>query len=299
MKVGFIGLGNMGMGMSANLLKAGFPLAVHDVRKERADTILKAGAVWADSPKSIARMSDVILASLPGPAEVEAVTLGGGGVLEGIRPGATFIDLSTDSPALIRRIYKIFKEKGANLIDAPVSGGSTGAENGKLLIMVGGDQDIFQKCKPILETIGDRIKYTGGIGNGSICKLVHNCLTLGLQCIVAEGFTLSTKAGVDPEVMLQVALEGAFGQGVLLRQLMPDNYFKGKFDPARFPLKLAFKDLGLAVSLGQDYDVPMSMSGLAYQEMMSAMNRGWGDKDSCVSMLLQEERAGTEVRSVA
>jgi 3-hydroxyisobutyrate dehydrogenase len=299
MNIGFIGLGNMGMGMSSNLIKAGFPLSVYDVRKEIAEPILKAGASWADTPKSIAMESDVILASLPGPKEVEAITLGENGVLESIRPGATFIDLSTNSPTLIRLIYGKFKEKGAYVMDAPVSGGPLGARSGKLLIMVGGDEDVFKRCKPILDTMGDRIKYTGAIGNGSVCKLMHNCLGLGLQCIVAECFTLSTKAGVDPEVMLQVALEGAFGQGVLLHHIMPETYFKGKFDPASFALKLAFKDLGLAVSLGKDYGVPMSMSNLAFQEMMSAMNRGWGDRDSCVSMLLQEERAGTEVRTRA
>jgi 3-hydroxyisobutyrate dehydrogenase len=299
MKIGFIGLGNMGMGISSNILKAGFSLAVYDVRREAAEPLLKAGASRADSPKSLAMTSDVILASLPGPGEVEAVTLGENGVIEGIRPGAIFIDLSTNSPALIRRIYGKFKEKGANVMDAPVSGGTIGARSGKLSIMAGGDEDVFRRCKPVLDTIGDRIKYTGGIGNGSVCKLVHNCMTLGLQCLVAECFTLSTKAGVDPEVMLQVAIEGAFGQEVLLHRLIPETYFKGKFDAAGFTLKHAFKDLGLAVSLGRDCDVPLPMSGLAYQELMSAMNRGWGDKDSCVSMLLQEERAGTEVRSKA
>jgi 3-hydroxyisobutyrate dehydrogenase len=111
-------------------------------------------------------------------------------------------------------------------------------------------------------------------------------------------FTLATKAGVNPDVMLQVAVEGALGQGALLHHILPDTYFKGKFEPASFALSLAFKDLGLAVSLGQDYSVPMPMSNLTFQEMMSAVNRGWGDRDSCVSMLLQEERAGIEVRSI-
>jgi 3-hydroxyisobutyrate dehydrogenase-like beta-hydroxyacid dehydrogenase len=299
MNVGFIGLGKMGMGMSLNILKAGFPLTVNDVRKEFAEPLLKAGAAWADTPKSIAMASDIILASLPSPKEVEAVTLGENGILEGIRHGSVFIDLSTDSPTLIRRIYGIFKEKGAHVIDVPVSGGPMGAKNGKLSLMVGGDEEVFQSCKPVLDTLGDKIKYTGAIGNGCICKLMHNCMALGFQSIVAECFTLATKAGVDPEVMLQVTLEGAVGQGVLLHHLMPETYFKGKFEPAAFSLKLAFKDLGLAVSLGKDYNVPMSMSNMAFQEMMFAMNRGWGDRDSCVSMLLQEERAVTEVRSKA
>jgi 3-hydroxyisobutyrate dehydrogenase len=297
MKVGFIGLGNMGLGIASKILKSGFPLAVYDVRQEAAGPLLNEGASWADTAQALAAASDVILTSLPGPKEVEAVALGANGILTGIRPGAVYIDLSTNSPVLLRRIYADFKEKGAHVMDAPVSGGPEGARQGKLSLMAGGDEDVFKQCAPLFNQIADRVKYTGPIGNGCICKLTHNCLTLGLQCIVAECFTLSTKAGVDPEVMRQVALEGAFGQGVLLRHLLPNNYFKGQFEPPGFTLKLAFKDIGLAMSMGQDYCVPMSMSNLAFQEILAAMNRGWGDRDSCVSMLLQEERAGTAVRS--
>lgn len=297
MNIGFVGLGNMGLSMALNLQKAGFPVYVFDVRKETAGPLLKAGAFWSENPKSVAEKSDVILASLPGPKEVEAVTLGENGILEGIRPGAVFIDLSTDSPTLIRKISAIFKEKGAHVIDAPVSGGPEGARNGKLSMMAGGDEEVFKMCKPVLDTLSDKIKYTGPVGNGCICKLMHNCMTLGFQCIAAECFSLAAKAGVDPDTMVQVALEGVLGQGVFFKHIMPDVYLKEKFEPAGFALKLAFKDMGLAVSLGKDYSVPMSLSNLAHLEMMSAVNRGWGDKDSSIAMLLQEERAGTKVRS--
>jgi 3-hydroxyisobutyrate dehydrogenase-like beta-hydroxyacid dehydrogenase len=297
MNIGFIGLGNMGLSMTLNLQKAGFPVYVFDVRKETAEPLLKAGAFWSENPKSVAEKSDIILASLPGPKEVEEVTLGENGILEGIRPGAVFIDLSTDSPTLIRRISSIFSEKGAHVIDAPVSGGPEGARNGKLSMMAGGDEEVFKMCKPVLDTLSDKIKYTGPVGNGCICKLMHNCMTLGFQCIAAECFSLAAKAGVDPHIMVQVALEGVLGQGVFFKHIMPDVYLKEKFEPAGFTLKLAFKDMGLAVSLGRDYNVPMSLSNLAHLEMMSAVNRGWGDKDSSIAMLLQEERAGTKVRS--
>jgi 3-hydroxyisobutyrate dehydrogenase-like beta-hydroxyacid dehydrogenase len=297
MNIGFIGLGTMGLSMASNILKAGYPLKVNDVRKEIAAPLLSAGASWADSPKSMAETSDIIFTSLPGPKDVETVALGKNGILEGIRPGSIFADLSTNSPTLMRKIYDVFKEKGAKVIDSPISGGPTGAKNAKLSFIVGGDEEIFNRCKPVLETMGDKIRYTGTIGNGCICKLMHNCMGLTLQCIVAECFTTATKAGVDPKVMLQVALEGAFGQGVFLHHMMPETYFKGKFDPAAFALKLAFKDLGLAVSVGRDYSVPMVMANEAYQELMAAMNEGWGDRDSCVSMLLQERRAGVEVRA--
>jgi 3-hydroxyisobutyrate dehydrogenase-like beta-hydroxyacid dehydrogenase len=296
MNIGFIGLGTMGLAMASNVLKAGFPLTVYDIRKEIAEPLLKAGASWGDNPKSIAQTSDIIFTSLPGPKEVEAVALGANGILEGIRKGSIYVDLSTNSPTLLRKIHGIFKEKGAHVADSPVSGGPTGAKNGKLSFMVGGDEEIFKTIKPVLEAMGDKIRYTGIIGNGCICKLMHNCMGLSFQCIVAECFTAAAKAGVDPNTMLQVTLEGALGQGVFLHRMMPETYFKGKFDPAGFALKLAFKDVGLAVSVGQDYSVPMTMANQAYQEMMAAMNEGWGDRDSCVSMLLQERRAGVEVR---
>ena len=136
-KVGFIGLGNMGGGMSANILKAGFPLTVHDLNRDAATQLLENGADWADTPAELAASSDVVFTSLPGPREVEAVALGEGGVLEGMRPGTVYIDLSTSSPSLIRRLAPIFQEKGVHVMDAPVSGGPIGANSGKLAVMVG------------------------------------------------------------------------------------------------------------------------------------------------------------------
>ena len=298
MNIGFIGLGNMGLWMATNLLKAGYPLTVYDIQKEAMEPLLKVGASPAGDIKALAGASDIILTSLPGPPEVEAVVLGEGGIIEGIRPGLVYIDLTSSSPTLIRRIYDRFKEKGAHVMDAPVSGGPPLAKTGKLAIMVGGDEDVFRQCKPVLDVMGDKVRYTGGIGNGSICKLLHNCMGFGLQTVVAECFTLGVKAGVDPEMLLQVVKESALGQGAIFQVIMPERYFHGRFDPPSFALKLAFKDVALANALGREFNVPMAMAGLTLNELMTAMNRGWGDRDSCISMLLQEERAGgVEVRS--
>jgi 3-hydroxyisobutyrate dehydrogenase len=298
MNIGFIGLGNMGLGMATNILKAGYSLTVYDIRKEVVAPLLEAGASWAENTKALTVASDIIFTSLPGPQEVEAVALGEGGIIEGIRPGGVYIDLTSNSPTLIRRIYDRFKKKGAHVMDAPVSGGPLLAQTGKLALMVGGDEEVFQRCKPLLDVMGDKVRYTGGIGNGSICKLLHNCMGFGLQTIVAECFTLGVKAGVDPEVLLQVVKESALGQGAIFHRIMPEGYFKGRFDPPSFALKLAFKDVGLASALGHELNVPMAMADLTLNELMTAVNRGWGNRDSCVSMLLQEERAGgVEVRS--
>jgi 3-hydroxyisobutyrate dehydrogenase-like beta-hydroxyacid dehydrogenase len=297
MKIGFIGLGIMGSRMASNLLKAGHSLTVFDLRDEAIKTLVDLGATRADTPKAVAEVSDVIFTSLPGPPEVEQVALGEAGLIEGIRPGSIYIDLTSSSPTLIRRIYDRFKEKGAHVMDVPVSGGAAGAQAGTLTLMVGGDEEVFQQCKPVLGVIGDKITYTGKIGCGSICKLMHNCIGYGLQTIVAECLTLGVKAGVDPMSLWRVLRDGGTGQGIMFHKVMPDIVLRGHFDPPHFALRLAFKDVSLATSLGRELDVPMAMANLTLQEMMSAINRGWGDKDSRVVMLLQEERAGgIEVR---
>jgi 3-hydroxyisobutyrate dehydrogenase-like beta-hydroxyacid dehydrogenase len=297
MNVGFIGVGVMGSGMAGNILKSGHQLIVFDLRREAARPLLEAGASWADTPKAVAELSDIILTSLPGPQEAEAVALGQNGIIEGIHGGATYIDLTSNSPTIVRRIYQRFQEKSAAMLDVPVSGGPAAARAGKLALMVGGDEAVFQRCLPLLKTIGDKITYAGGIGNGSICKLMHNCTLYSLQAIVAECLTLGVKAGVNPKALWTVLRDGAVGQGVLFQRSLPETYFRGRFEPPNFALKLAFKDVSLATSLGREYGVPMAISDLAFQEMMSAMNRGWGERDSRSAMLLQEERAGgIEVR---
>ena len=297
MKIGFIGLGTMGGGMAANVLKAGYELSVHDIRREAATPLLENGASWADTPAELAAECDVVLTSLPGPREVEAVALGDGGVLEGIRAGGVYIDMSTSSPTLIRSIAERFADKGAAVLDAPVSGGPVGARTGRLAVMVGGDRAVYERVKPALDAIGDKVGYIGGVGSGSIAKLMHNCIGYGLQTIVAECLTLGVKAGVDAAPLFEAICNGSVGRGSTFANTYPNTYLAGNFDPPSFALRLAHKDVGLALDLAREYGVPMSVGSIAYQEMTAALNRGWADKDSRIAMLLQEERAGgVEVR---
>ncbi|MFC1982957.1 NAD(P)-dependent oxidoreductase [Chloroflexota bacterium] len=297
MKIGFIGLGNMGHGMAANLLKAGHTLTVSDARREAAKTLLEDGATWADTPKAVAEASELAFTSLPGPPEVQEVVLGKNGILEGFKSGGIYIDLTTSSPVLARHIYHTLKEKGIHMMDAPVSGGPVAANTGKLTLMIGGDEEVFQQCKPLFDVLGDSVNYTGSIGSGTICKLMHNCVLYGLQTILAECLTLGVKAGAEPKALWQTIRDGVVGRGILLKRALPSTYLKGKFEPPSFALRLAFKDLTLATSLGREFDTPMAMAGITVNELMAAMNRGWGDKDSRVAMLLQEERCGgIEVR---
>lgn len=297
MKIGFIGLGTMGGGMAANVLKAGYDLSVHDIRREAATPLLENGASWADTPAELAAECDVVLTSLPGPREVEAVALGEGGVLEGMRAGGVYIDMSTSSPTLIRSIAERFADKGAAVLDAPVSGGPVGARTGRLAVMVGGDRAVYERVKPALDAIGDRVGYIGGVGSGSIAKLMHNCIGYGLQTIVAECLTLGVKAGVDAAPLFEAICNGSVGRGSTFANTYPNTYLAGNFDPPSFALRLAHKDVGLALELAREYGVPMGVGSIAYQEMTAALNRGWADKDSRIAMLLQEERAGgVEVR---
>ncbi|SVC33856.1 uncharacterized protein METZ01_LOCUS286710 [marine metagenome] len=295
MKVGFIGLGTMGGSMAFNTIQGGHELVVHDIRRESATRHLEAGATWADSPREVAEASDIVFTSLPGPTEVEAVFLGDDGILQGMSSGKVYFDLSTSTPNLIRRLHDIASGQGVQVLDAPVSGGPRGAASRNLAIWVGGDKDVFDRCKSALDAIGDKAYYVGPIGCGAVAKLVHNCAGYVIQAGLAEVFTMGVKAGVEPLALWQAVRRGAQGRRGTFEGLA-EHLLPGKFDPPDFALRLARKDVDLAVSVGREYDVPMRLANLVLQEMTEAMNRGWGDRDSRVAMLLQEERAGVEVR---
>jgi 3-hydroxyisobutyrate dehydrogenase len=293
MKVGFIGLGTMGRHMAVNLARAGHDLTVHDLRRETGTRHLPAAA-WGENPSKVAEASEVVFTSLPGPAEVEAVALGPNGLVEGMTAGKVYVDLSTNDPSLVRRIHQAFALQGAHVLDAPVSGGPRGAETRKLALWVGGDEAVFQKVKPVLDAIGDQAFHVGPIGAGSVAKLVHNCAGYVLQTALAEVFTLGVKAGVDPLRLFQAVRQGWLGRRRTFDGLV-DQFLPGKFDPAAFALRLAHKDVGLATTLGRTLGVPMRLANQTLEELTEALNRGWGDRDSRVAMLLQEERAGVEI----
>jgi 3-hydroxyisobutyrate dehydrogenase len=294
MQVGFIGLGTMGGKMAASLQRAGYSLMVYDTRREAAAPHLAAGAVWADSPRKVAQACEVVFTSLPGPADVEEVALGEDGVLGGLRPGGAYFDLSTNSPAVVRRINAAFADRGVHMLDAPVSGGPRGAATGKLAIWVGGDRAIFDQYKPVLDAIGDQARYVGPIGAATVAKLVHNCAGYMLQRALSEVFTMGVKAGVEPLALWEAVRQGALGRSRTFDGLAA-HFLPGVYDPPDFALRLAHKDVTLATALGREVDVPMPMANLALDELTQALNRGWGQRDSRVAMLLQQERAGVEI----
>ena len=300
MDIGFIGVGNMGAGMANNLLKAGYTLTLNDIRRDAAGPLLEKGAKWAETPQQVAMQSEITFTSLPGPPDVEAVALGAEGVLAGMKPGSVYIDLSSNSPTLVRQLHDIFRERGMHMLDAPVSGGVIGARTGLLAVMVGGDEALYQRVKPVLDAIGDNVVYCGAIGAGSICKLVHNTISAITSQAITELFTLGVKAGADPKALWETTRRGSFGRGAGGIHRLPESWFSGDFEPdwdkGFFATKLMRKDVGLATQLAREYSVPMALACLTEQELIEAINRGWGDNPTTSVRRLQEERAGVEVR---
>jgi 3-hydroxyisobutyrate dehydrogenase len=292
--VGFIGLGTIGGPMAGNVQRAGYKLIVHDLNSEAASPHVKAGAAWAESPRAVASQADVIFTSLPGPPDVDKVAFGPDGIIAGIRPGAVFFDLSTNSPSVVNKVHATFAEQGGHMLDAPVSGGPAGAAARRLAIWVGGDESVFREHKPVLHAVGGKATYIGPIASATVAKLVHNMSGFALACALAETFSMGVKAGLDP-----LALWGAVRHGIVGRRRTFDavleQFLPAKYDPAAFALRLGQKDAALAVALGRELGVSMPICDLTLSEMTEALARGWGERDSRSVMLLAQERAGVTI----
>jgi len=294
MKLGFIGTGNMGNPMAANLIKAGHQVTVHDLRREAATNLLEMGANWADSPKEAVPGNEVVFTSLPVPRDVEAVVLGENGILEGASSGQVFFDLSTNSPTMVRRLHDECAARGVTLMDSPVSGGTYGAAAGTLAVMVGGDKATFDRFKPTLDAIGTHVVYCGGIGNGAVCKICNNLMSMGTGALLAEALTLGVKAGVDLATLADV-INNSTGGSKRLADKFPRFLFKGNFEPG-FATALAAKDVRLATDLGREYGIPMELSNMVDQLHVEALARGWGPEDSDAVAKIQEEKSGIQLR---
>jgi 3-hydroxyisobutyrate dehydrogenase len=295
MKIGFIGVGNIGAPIAGQLLQAGHSLVVHDLRREAAAALLAAGAAWGETPAALAAECEVAVTCLPGPAEMEAVCLGAGGLVSNLKPGSLYIDHTTNSPALVRRVHALLAEKGVAMVDAPVSGGMEGAQTRDLLAMAGGEPAAFERARPLLDAIAKRVMHTGGIGTGSIAKIMHNSATFTLDLVMAECWTAGVKAGIDPATIVKVFTEAALGNQMNLKVRLPATYLRVDFAP-RFSLALARKDLGLALQIGRETETPMRLAAICEAEMAEAMARGWADRDASIFLTLQEERAQVQVR---
>lgn len=295
-RVGFIGVGAMGNPMAANLLAAGHRLTVHDVRAEPAANLLDAGAAWADSAGAVAAASDVTFLSLPNPTDVTDVVTGTTGVLAGTAAGTTIVDLSTNSPEVVRSLAARAAERGVGFLDAPVSGGVGGARKGTLAVMVGGDADAYAACLPLLEVIGGRVFHVGDVGAGNVVKLLNNMLFFVGLLGTVEALVVGTKAGVDPNVLREVvgASSGAsFAWDHASRAILRDRLV-----PPTFTVALAAKDISLATALAEEVAVTAPMARLA-QELIAGQLDRLGTEDVLAVVKALEEEAGVQVRGRA
>ena len=292
--VGFIGLGKMGAPIASNIQKAGYPMIVFDAREAAAKPFLERGARLSGSPAEVASRCQVVCTCLPGPREVAGVTGGTEGVLEGITDGSVYLDMSTCGPDLLRGLEPAFRQKGAHLMDTPVLSTPAWAAERNLIVMAGGQREIFERVRPLLDAFADKVVYTGGLGTANVCKLVNNMMDFTMGQVVAEGLTLGLKAGVELDVLMDTGSRSLLG---IRNDLMGETVFKGQYQPPRFTVALALKDVALATAMARDSGVPMQMANLAEQILRQAINRGWSEDDYSKPFVLQEEAAGVEVRS--
>jgi 2-hydroxy-3-oxopropionate reductase len=286
-KIGFIGLGIMGRPMALHLLKAGYTVSVLEKNKA-AKELVAAGAQSFATPKEIAQQSDIVLTMLPDSPEVIEIVSAPGGVLEGIRPGALFIDMSTIAPATAKSIYEWMQHKGVEALDAPVSGGQAGAEAATLSIMAGGTETAFQRALPIFQAMGKNIVHIGAAGAGQTTKACNQMIVGMTIQAVAEAFTLAQKAGVDLAKMRE-ALLGGFAQSKILdlhgKRIMERNFSPG------FKIKLHRKDMQIALQAGREFSVPLYGTALVAAHMDALLAQGKGDLDHSAIALLMEQLA--------
>ena len=291
--IGFIGVGNMGKHMAANLLAAGHRVRVTDRRSEAKNDASLSGVDWFASPAEVARKSDVIIASLPGPAEVLEVVAGPSGVLEGACHGSVFIDMSTSTPDSVKQLQQLAEPRGVTILDAPVAGGVRGARSGSLSIMVGGDHEAFTRVLPVLSVLGETIIHVGPLGSGHVAKLVNNMMTVGNGLIAMEAMVVGAKAGLDVELLLQV-VNAATGSSFSLN-IFPYVIFKRNFAPTKWALAHATKDLRISCELARSLDVPTPVIDGAYEALHAAELQGAGDLDWTTYIQALEDIAGVQV----
>jgi 2-hydroxymethylglutarate dehydrogenase len=293
MEIGFIGIGQMGRHMANRIWMAGFTPRVYDINKEAAAPLLQKGAKWSASPAEVAHACRIVISSLPAPKDIEQVVYGDKGLMKGWKSGDIYIDMSTNSPSLIKRIAGDAAKMGVTVLDAPVSGGTRGAENGTLTIMVGGDTTALEKVRPVLEAMGQKIFPVGPVGCGNTAKLVNNLISLACNSASAEGFALGAKAGINPATLLEI-IKVSTGNNWCLQQY-PNTTFKNNFEPG-FKLSLAFKDINLALDMAKENGVPVPVSTAVRQDIADTIAAGLGDKGVDAVILSREKASGVKVR---
>ncbi len=286
--VGFIGVGNIGNPMCANVIKGGHRVVVHDLVEEHAANLIELGATWAESPAQVAAQSEVVLTSLPGPSEVTAVLRGADGILKGAAPGLACFDLSTNLPSTVKMLAERAAEHGVTFLDSPVSNGVQGAIDATLAVMVGGDEAVFNRYKPVLECIGANVFHMGELGMGALTKIINNMVGITSMQVLVEATVIAEAAGLDPqrahEVMSVASAQRYVG-------IMP-TLLARDFDDPPFYLKWAAKDVSLAVQVAREIGIPSPIASAASDTLNRAKNRGHANQSVMATLLSAEEDAG-------
>jgi 3-hydroxyisobutyrate dehydrogenase len=291
MRIGFVGLGTMGAPMAHRLLAAGYDVTVHNRTRSREEPLAAAGAKRATLPRAAAEGADVVFTMVSDTPDVQAVVLGENGVALGMKKGGVLVDMSTISPATTRRIATAVLEHGVDMLDAPVSGGSEGAEKGTLSIMVGGELAALEQVRPVLQHLGSTITHVGSSGAGQVAKAVNQTIIAGTYAAVAEGMALAMAAEIDVEAALQALGGGAAGSWVLANRAR--NMIEGSY-PLGFRTRLHRKDLGIALSAAKELGVAMPVAAYVEQLETSLVKRGFGDEDVSNLARVVREQAGLD-----
>lgn len=292
-RIGFIGLGIMGRPMTKHLLNAGYEVVVHDINREAVKEIVEAGAEEANACAEVAERSDLIITMVPDSPDVQAAALGEGGIIEGVREGATYVDMSTIAPSVSVEVGEEMAKKGVKCLDGPVSGGDVGAQNAALSIMVGGDEETYEFVRPIFEVMGTPV-LCGPLGAGQIVKACNQVLVAVTIAGVSEALTLGAKAGVDPQKIVEVLGNGLARCGILENR--GERMVNGDFEPG-FRIRLHYKDLNIIMKTGNDYQVPLPVTSVVHELFNTAMVKDRSELDHSGLLTVIEDMAGIKART--
>ncbi|HFQ8226033.1 TPA: NAD(P)-dependent oxidoreductase [Citrobacter freundii] len=292
--LGFIGLGIMGKPMVRNLLKAGYTVHAYSIVPQDVEEIARDGAIGQTSARAVAEAAEVTITMVPNTPQVEDVLFGENGLAPALREGKVIIDMSTISSLATRNFAEKIKALGANMLDAPVSGGDKGAKGGALSIMVGGDTQVFEQCKPILDVLGSRVTHVGEHGAGQVVKSCNQVLAAATMAALGEALVMGAKAGVNPAKIVEVLSAGYARCGAL--DIRGNLILERNFDPG-FMTRLQYKDLNLAMELSQGIDSPMPIASLVRELYKTCMAQGTGNEDHSNIIKVFEQLSGIEVQA--
>jgi 3-hydroxyisobutyrate dehydrogenase len=294
MKIGFIGVGNLGVHLAASLLRAGFQVTVHDLNKNAAAGLLAAGAGWAVSPKQVAEAADSVFTCLPSPAAVTAVVAGENGILEGLKPGGVWIDMSTNDLHEIKRLAALAAEKGIACLEAPVTGGVHKAASGEITVLVGGDVAVFEAQLPALQAMGGKVFHIGPLGSAAVIKVITNMLAFVHLVAAGEALMLAKRGGLDLAQVFEV-IKASSGNS-FVHETESQVILNGSYNIG-FTMDLACKDLYLAHQLGREFGVPLELAGLVEQIFIRARAQYGGNAWSSQVVKLLEDALNTDLRA--